>query len=183
MPVKMKYPAGHCMMSFTIRQMTQEDWGQASVIYAEGIATGNSTFETGVPSYDQWISRHLTGFSIVACDGGAVLGWGSLSPYSSRRVYAGVAEASVYVGRQYRGRGVGSALLGSLIELSESRGLWTLQAGIFPENIASVAMCKSLGFLEVGVRKRLGQLGGVWRDVLLLERRSERVGIDRKPGR
>jgi phosphinothricin acetyltransferase len=165
-------------MSFTIRQMIPEDWGQASIIYAEGIATGNSTFETGVPTYDQWSSRHLPGFSLVACDRDTVLGWCSLSPYSARHVYAGVAEASVYVGQNYRGRGVGTGLLGSLIELSESRGIWTLQAGIFPENIASVALCKALGFREVGVRRHLGQLNGVWRDVLLLERRSARAGID-----
>jgi L-amino acid N-acyltransferase YncA len=165
-------------MNFIIREMKPEDWGQASIIYAEGIATGNSTFETEVPSCDQWASRHIAGFSLAACDGGTVLGWGALSPYSARRVYAGVAEASVYVGRQWRGQGVGTALLSSLIELSESRGLWTLQAGIFPGNAASIAMCKALGFREVGVRRRLGRLNGVWRDVLLLERRSEKVGID-----
>jgi L-amino acid N-acyltransferase YncA len=165
-------------MGFTIREMTHEDWAQVSAIYAEGIATGNSTFETVVPSYDLWASGHIPGFSIVACDGPAVAGWAALSPYSGRRVYAGVAEASVYVGEKYRGRGAGKALLGALIELSECRGVWTLQAGIFPENAASVAMCKKLGFREVGARERLGRMNGVWRDVLLLERRSSRTGID-----
>jgi phosphinothricin acetyltransferase len=153
-------------------------------VYAEGIATGNSTFETEVPSYDQWASRHIEGCSVVACDGAVasngqtLLGWAALSPYSSRRVYAGVAEASVYVGREHRGRGVGRALLAALIDLSERRGMWTLQAGIFPENTASMALCKSLGFREVGIRRRLGRLSGAWRDVLLLERRSARAGID-----
>jgi phosphinothricin acetyltransferase len=175
-------------MGFVIREMTPADWPQVAAIYAEGIATGNSTFETGVPPYEQWASKHLPGFSLVACDGAdcdvaatvgnAVIGWAAISPYSSRRVYAGVAEASVYVGQQYQGRGAGKALLTALIELTEKRGIWTLQAGIFPENVASVSMCKKLGFTEVGVRKRLGRLNGAWRDVLLLERRSECCGVD-----
>jgi phosphinothricin acetyltransferase len=170
-------------MDFIIREMTPEDWGQASIIYAEGIATGNSTFETQVPSYDLWSSRHIPCFSIVACEGGTVLGWGALSPYSARRVYAGVAEASIYVGQECRGRGVGTALLRALIERSEDGGFWTLQAGIFPENRASLSICKKLGFREVGIRRRLGRMNGVWRDVLLLERRSDRTGIDGEPGR
>lgn len=165
-------------MSFTIREMTPEDWGQVSAIYLEGIATGNSTFETEVPSYEQWTAKHIRGCSIVACDGSIVFGWGALSPYSGRQVYSGVGEASIYIGQKHRGMGIGTLLLRSLIELSEDRGFWTLQAGVFPENLASVAICKKLGFREVGVRRRLGRMNGAWRDVLLLERRSERVGVD-----
>jgi phosphinothricin acetyltransferase len=165
-------------MSFTIREMTPEDWGQVSAIYLEGIVTGNSTFETEVPSYEQWAAKHIRGCSIVACNGSLVVGWGALSPYSGRQVYSGVAEASIYIGQKHRGMGIGTLLLRSLIELSEDRGFWTLQAGVFPENPASVAICKKLGFREVGVRRRLGRMNGAWRDVLLLERRSERVGVD-----
>lgn len=165
-------------MNFTIREMTPEDWDRVSAIYLEGIITGNSTFETEVPSYDRWTAKHIDGCSIVACDGHAVIGWAALSPYSGRPAYSGVAEASIYVAAGHRGRGAGTLLLHSLIELSEGRGFWTLQAGIFPENMASVTMCKKLGFREVGVRRRIGRMNGAWRDVLLLERRSERVGID-----
>jgi L-amino acid N-acyltransferase YncA len=165
-------------LGFVIREMAPDDWGQVTAIYAEGIATGYATFETEVPAYDLWAPRHIEGCSLVACEGDAVLGWGALSPYSARRVYAGVAEASIYVRGNCRGRGIGSALLRSLIERSESRGFWTLQAGIFPENTASLAMCRKLGFEEVGLRRRLGRHNGVWRDVVLLERRSDRVGID-----
>ncbi len=165
-------------MGFNIRDMTPEDWPQVAAIYAEGIATGNSTFETEVPPYDAWAAKHLPDFSLVACDGPAVVGWAALGPYSGRSVYAGVAETSVYVGREHRGRGAGTALLKAIIEQSERRGIWTLQAGIFPENVASVTMCKRHGFREVGVRRRLGRLNGVWRDVLLLERRSDCTGLD-----
>jgi phosphinothricin acetyltransferase len=158
--------------------MRPEDWGQVAAVYAEGIATGNSTFETEVPPYDQWASKHLPGFSLVACDGPAVIGWAALSPYSSRRVYAGVAEASVYVGQQYQGRGAGKALLTALIELTEKRGIWTLQAGIFPENVASVSLQKKFGFREIGIREKIGRMDGRWRDVVLTERRSSKAGID-----
>lgn len=158
--------------------MVPEDWGRVAAIYREGIATGNATFETDVPAYEQWAPRHVAGCSIVACDGAVVAGWGALSPYSVRRVYAGVAEASVYVGESYRGKGLGTRLLSHLIERSEAKGFWTLQAVIFPENRASIALCKRLGFREVGARRRLGRANGAWRDVVLLERRSDRVGID-----
>ena len=165
-------------MRIVVRRMGPEDWGQVSAIYAEGIATGNATFETEVPGYDRWASARVPGCSIVACDGATIAGWGALSPYSGRRVYSGVAEASVYVGEGYRGAGVGTALLHALIERSEEAGFWTLQARVFPENEASIAMCKRQGFREVGVLRRLGRMNGAWRDVLLLERRSDRVGVD-----
>jgi|ERR1051326_3127646 phosphinothricin acetyltransferase len=164
-------------MGLQIRAMQPGDWPEVRQIYADGIATQNATFETVVPEWDRWDAAHRKDCRIVAQEGNAVLGWAALSPVSSRRVYAGVAEISVYVGKIARGRGVGKLLLQSLIDESEAVGIWTLQAGIFPENAASIALHKSCEFREVGVRKRIGQLAGTWRDVILLERRSERAGV------
>lgn len=178
MPVDTVLAGGGSIMVLTVRAMAPEDWDIVARIYREGIATGNSTFETVVPAYGQWAAKHVVGCSIVACEGDTVVGWAALSPYSGRPVYAGVAEASIYVAEKFRGRGVGTLLLQSLISLSETKDFWTLQAGIFPDNRASVAMCKKLGFREVGIRQRLGRMNGQWRDVLLLERRSDRVGIE-----
>jgi phosphinothricin acetyltransferase len=146
-------------------------------IYVQGIATGNATFETAVPDWVQWDTAHHKHCRLIARDGESILGWAAPSPVSSRRVYAGVAEVSIYVAEGARGGGIGKALLQSLIEQSEKQGIWTLQAGIFPENVASIALHRSCGFREVGVRHRLGQLTGVWRDVLLLERRSSCAGV------
>jgi L-amino acid N-acyltransferase YncA len=159
-----------------IRKLTESDWPAVSEIYAQGIATGNATFETASPSWEAWDASHLAGHRLVAEDDGQVLGWAALGAVSDRCCYAGVAEVSVYVAEGARGRGVGSSLLRELVEGAEQSGLWTLQAGIFPENEASVALHRAAGFRVVGVRERLGQLAGVWRDVLLLERRSEVVG-------
>ncbi len=164
-------------MGLQIRAMQPGDWPEVRQIYADGIATQNATFETVVPEWDRWDAAHRKECRIVAQEGNAVLGWAALSPVSSRRVYAGVAEISVYVGKIARGRGVGKLLLQSLIDESEAVGIWTLQAGIFPENAASIALHKSCEFREVGVRKRIAQLAGTWRDVILLERRSERAGV------
>jgi phosphinothricin acetyltransferase len=156
-------------------------WTSVREIYGEGIATGNATFETELPSWEKWDAGHRKECRLVAVEshagsGARVLGWAALSPVSSRSVYAGVAEVSVYVSTAARGRGVGKILLHALIEASEAAGIWTLQAGIFPENTASIALHKSCGFREVGVRRRIGKLGGVWRDVMLLEQRSNRIG-------
>lgn len=164
-------------MDLDIRAMQSDDWPAVRNIYSEGIATGNATFETETPEWTKWDQGHLQECRLIVQDGRRILGWGALSPVSTRRVYSGVAEVSVYVSPESRGRGVGKLLLQSLVERSERCGIWTLQAGIFPENIASVALHKSCGFREVGLRRKLGQRGGVWRDVLLLERRSSRVGI------
>jgi L-amino acid N-acyltransferase YncA len=164
-------------MDFQIIAMSNEDWPAVRDIYAEGIATGNATFETVVPDWAKWDTAHHRECRLLAKDGHAILGWAALSPVSSRQVYAGVAEVSIYVAGSARGRGVGKALLKALIEASERRGIWTLQAGIFPENVASIRLHKSCGFREVGVRQRVGQLAGVWRDVCLLERRSRSVGV------
>lgn len=157
--------------------MTAGDAGDVLAIYAEGIATGAATFETEVPAWEAWDRAHLPSCRFVAGDGGGrVLGWGALTPVSGRCVYRGVAEVSVYVASAARGRGVGRALLEALIAGSEAADLWTLQAGIFAENLASLALHRACGFREVGRRERLGALGGVWHDVMLLERRSATVG-------
>jgi len=153
-----------------------EDWEQVRAIYVEGIATGHATFETGAPQWEKWDSEHLARARLVARDGPAILGWAALSPVSGRCVYAGVAEVSVYVATSARNRGIGRALLEGLIRASEAEGIWTLQAGVFPENASSLALHRRCGFREVGRRERLGKLGDTWRDVILLERRSRMVG-------
>jgi len=163
-------------MSFLIDSMRTEDWEEVRGIYLEGIATGNATFETDAPSWERWDAAHVREPRLVARDDEGLLGWASLSKVSERCVYAGVAEVSVYVAESARGRGVGRKLLEALIERSEAAGIWTLQAGIFPENIASIAIHRRCGFRVVGTRERLGQLAGRWRDVMLLERRSELKG-------
>ncbi len=142
-----------------------------AAIFAEGIATGVATFETAVPTWDAWDAAHLPEHRLVAELDGDVAGWVALVPYSRREVYSGVGEESVYVAERARGRGVGRALLEAVIESARAGGLWTLQAGIFPENAASLAVHHALGFREVGVRERIGRLDGVWRDVVLLELR------------
>jgi L-amino acid N-acyltransferase YncA len=166
-------------MNYEIISLEPEDWPAVRAIYAEGIATGNATFETDLPEWEKWDSAHRKDCRIVARElegENRVIGWAALSLVSSRRVYAGVAEVSVYVAAIARGRGIGKALLLALIEASESAGIWTLQAGIFPENTASLKLHKSCGFREVGIRRRIGKLGDIWRDVLLLERRSSIAG-------
>jgi L-amino acid N-acyltransferase YncA len=164
-------------MELIIRPMTADDWPAVRRIYGEGIATGNATFAAELPDWQQWDTAHRPNCRLIASDGKDVLGWAAISPVSGRQVYAGVAEISVYVTQSARSAGVGKALLRALIEESERHGIWTLQAGIFPENIASVSLHKSLGFREVGVRQKIGKMGNQWRDVLLLERRSSVAGI------
>jgi phosphinothricin acetyltransferase len=158
-------------------ELRPEDWPAVRAIYEEGIATGNATFETQVPDWEDWDANHLQDCRLVARMGGQIVGWGALSPVSGRCVYAGVTEVSVYVAAAARGQGIGKRLLRALIAVSEQQGIWTLQAGVFPENEASIALHKSCDFRKVGTRARIGQLKGVWRDVVLLERRSEIVGI------
>jgi L-amino acid N-acyltransferase YncA len=164
-------------MDHRITPMRPEDWLSVREIYGEGIATGHATFETELPNWEKWDSGHRTDCRLVVRDQQKVVGFAALSPVSGRRVYAGLAEVSVYVAAAARGQGLGKLLLQALIEESERCGVWTLQAGIFPENTASIALHKSSGFREVGVRRRVGKMKNVWRDVLLLERRSSRVGI------
>lgn len=161
---------------FVIGVMEAAAWPAVRAIYAEGIATGNATFETEVPPWAAWDAAHLPHCRLVAVAGERLFGWAALSPVSGRCVYAGVAEVSIYVAADSRGRGVGKALLRALITASEQAGIWTLQAGIFPENGASLALHRACGFRRVGVRERIGELAGVWRDVVLLERRSTVAG-------
>jgi len=165
------------VLDFDIKAMRSEDWPAVQRIYSQGIATGNATFETETPAWEKWDQGHLQDCRLIAVNSEGILGWAALSPVSTRRVYSGVAEVSVYVATTARGQGVGTLLLQSLVERSEGCGVWTVQAGIFPENVPSVALHKSCGFREVGLRQKLAQRNGVWRDVLLLERRSSRVGV------
>ncbi|HET9252413.1 MAG TPA: GNAT family N-acetyltransferase [Candidatus Eisenbacteria bacterium] len=169
--------------SFVIESMRAQDWPEVRAIYLEGIATGNATFEVDAPPWEIWDAAHAKEPRLVAREPGdpagargAILGWAALTPVSDRCVYAGVGDLSVYVAAAARGRGVGKALLASLVTDSERAGIWTLQAGIFPENEASLALHKSCGFREVGRRERIGKMNGVWRDVMLLERRSPIAG-------
>ena len=165
----------------TLHPLTAAHWPQVRAIYEQGIATGNATFQTQAPSWDEWDPGHLPHSRWVALDAsydgsGQVLGWAALSPVSGRCVYGGVAEVSVYVAGAARGRGVGRQLLAALVSAAEQHGIWTLQAGIFPENTPSISIHAGAGFREVGRRERIGQLHGVWRDTVLLERRSAIVG-------
>ncbi len=157
--------------------LTRDHWEQVREIYAEGIASGIATFETQPPTWEAWDGGHLAECRLVACDGPVVRGWAALSPVSSRCVYSGVAEVSVYVGGASSGRGVGSLLMRELIACSEAAGYWTLQSGVFPENTASLRLHAKHGFRQVGRRERIGQLNGVWKDIVFLERRSTTVGL------
>jgi L-amino acid N-acyltransferase YncA len=165
-------------MAFVIEEMLPQHWERVREVYLEGIKTGQATFEREAPEWEQWDAAHLKFARLVALDLDSVAGWAALSPVSTRKVYAGVAEVSVYLGEQFRGRGLGRALLEALIRESEARGIWTLQAGIFPENDASVALHLACGFREVGRRERIGRMDGRWRDTVLFERRSKIVGTE-----
>ena len=159
-----------------IRATPPSDWPAIRSIYLEGIATGDATFEADAPTWEEWDRAHLETCRLLATRADDVIGWAALSPVSNRCVYEGVAEVSVYVAGRARGQGVGTALLNGLIGASERAGLWTLESGIFPENVASLALHKACGFREVGHRERLGRMNDRWRDVVLLERRSPVVG-------
>lgn len=155
------------------RNLRPQDWPEAVRIYEEGMLTGDATFETQLPSWEAWDAGHLAEHRLVVTLDDEVVGWAALSSYSDRECYRGVAEESIYIAARVRGLGFGRQLLGALIASTEAAGIWTLQAGIFPENEASIALHVALGFRVVGVRERLGRSRGVWRDVVLLERRSE----------
>jgi L-amino acid N-acyltransferase YncA len=159
-----------------IGPMSADDWPDVVRIYREGIQSGHATFETEVPSWERWDAAHLPFARLVLTVEDVVKGWAALSKASARSVYSGVAEVSVYVASESRGQGFGIALLEALIRESEANGIWTLQASIFPENTSSIALHRRFGFREVGRRERIAKLHGVWRDTVLLERRSSVVG-------
>lgn len=161
------------MNDVTIVSMVPEDWPAVREIYLQGIRTGNATFEKDPPDWEKWNAGHLQSCRLVARSADVVLGWAALTPVSGRCVYAGVGDLSVYVAEHARGKGIGVKLLTALVEASEQAGIWTLQAGIFPENVASIELHQRCGFRVVGQREKIGCMDGRWRDVMLLERRSK----------
>ena len=160
------------------RKLEKEDWPQVSSIYQQGLLTENATFEVDAPNWTDWNKGHLLTCRFVAELGNEIIGWSALSPVSSRCVYGGVAEVSVYVLDNYSGQKIGTKLLEQLIKESENNGIWTLQAGVFPENKGSLRIHEKLGFRKVGYREKIGKLKGIWRDTVLLERRSNKIGIE-----
>jgi L-amino acid N-acyltransferase YncA len=164
-------------MKLEILPLTCAAWPAVRAIYEQGIATGNATFEQSAPTWERWDAAHLPHSRLAACDSDEVLAWGALSSVSSRCVYAGVAEVSIYVAARARGRGIGLAVLTALIESSECENIWTLQAGIFPENTASLDLFQKAGFRVLGTRERVGRMDGRWRDVVVMERRSRVAGV------
>ena len=164
------------MTGLQILPMAEEHWPAVREIFTQGIATGNATFETVVPAWQEWDSRHLSSCRLVAVRGENMLGWAALSPVSTRQVYRGVAEVSVYIAEGARGQGIGDALLFALVAESERNGIWTLQAGIFAENTVSIHLHEKAGFRIIGRRERIALLDGRWRDTVLMERRSRVVG-------
>ncbi len=162
----------------SVDAMAPTDWPDVSAIYLEGIATGNATLDTLAPTWDEWDRTHLPFGRLVARLGRSIAGWAALSRISQRSCYAGVAELTVYVASWARGKRVGSALMRAAIDASERAGIWSLQGTVFPENVASLRLCEAAGFRQIGRRERVGKLNGVWRDIILLERRSSVAGID-----
>ncbi len=156
-----------------VRDLTPDDWAEVAAIYRDGMRGGMATFETEVPKPDRWLAEHP--IRVVAELGERIAGWAALARVSERWAYRGVAESSVYVARDRQGRGVGRALMMELIARSERAGIWTLQTSIFPENAASLRLHHAVGFRVVGVRHRIGKRDGLWRDTVLMERRSEVV--------
>ena len=160
-----------------ITKLTEKHWPEVRAIYESGLATGNANFSTQAPGWEEWDFAHLINCRLAAVENNEVFGWAALSATSDRCVYEGVAEVSVYVREDARGKGVGSGLLKAIVEESEKHGLWMLESRIFVENLASLTIHKRNGFRLVGRRERIGKMNGVWRDTILLERRSNKVGI------
>jgi phosphinothricin acetyltransferase len=164
-------------MEILIRNLDENDWKPVSEIYKQGIETKNATFEKSVPSWEYWNDNHLPVCRFVAELNKEVIGWAALSAFSKREVYKGVAEVSIYVSIEHSGKGIGKKLMNRLIEESEAKGIWSLQASIFPENKASIHLHKSIGFREIGYLEKISVMEGVWRDTVLLERRSKIAGV------
>ena len=161
-----------------ITTMSSSDWNAVAAIYKEGIETGYATFEKEIPSWEKWNSTHEKTCRLVGKIDNLIVGWAALSPVSSRCVYGGVAEVSIYISKSHRVKNIGNTLLKELILESEKNGFWTLQSGVFRENIGSIKLHENNGFRQIGYRERVGKLDGVWKDNILLERRSKIIGID-----
>ena len=165
-------------MNYTIEKMKDSDWDEVSKIYLEGINTGIATFQNSIPNFDEWNNGHIKSCRLVAKSDGKVRGFAALSATSSRCVYSGVAEVSIYIGENYRGVGIGKSLFTALIKLSEEHNFWTLQSGIIKDNKGSIELHKKCGFRELGIREKIAKMdNGKWHDVILMERRSKLVGI------
>lgn len=164
-------------MPLTVAPFQETDFPSVQKIYRQGIDTGDATFQQKAKSWSEWDNSHHPFCRIVAVKNEHIVGWAALSPISSRAVYAGIAEVSIYVDNTYKQQGIGQALLAQLITDSEQHGIWTLQAGIFPENIGSIKLHENNGFRQIGTREKLGKMNNIWRDVVLLERRSHVVGV------
>jgi len=162
----------------TFEKLTADHWPQVKEIYEQGIATGNATFQASAPSWEEWDASHAGTCRIVAIENDKVSGWAALTPVSGRCVYSGVGEVSVYVSPDAQGKGIGRSLLQELIRQSENNGFWTLTAGVFPENKGSLKIHEQTGFKVLGIREKIGKMNGIWRDTVLLERRSRVTGID-----
>ena len=160
------------------RKLHKADWAKVSEIYQDGLDTGDASFETKAPNWNYWNDAHLKECRLIAEIDNEIIGWAALSPVSSRQVYSGVAEVSVYVSPKFSGQKIGTKLLERLVLESEENGIWTLQASIFPENVASIVIHESVGFRKVGYREKIGEINGVWRDTILVERRSKKVGVE-----
>lgn len=158
--------------------MQPQHWPEVKKIYEEGIATGQATFQQSAPEWEEWNRNHLTACRIVAKEKDTILGWAALTPVSGRPVYAGVAEVSVYISSKARGKGLGKQLLEQLVEESEMQNIWTLQAGIFPENTPSIKIHEACGFRILGRREKIGKMNGTWRDTILMERKSKKIGVN-----
>jgi len=161
----------------TIKEMLAEHWCEVAEIFEHGIKTKNATFETTSPESETWNKDHRADCRLVAKDSEKVIGWAALSNVSGRCIYAGVCEVSIYVHPRYGGRGIGKLLMVELIKKSEENNIWTLQAGIFPENKVSIKLHEKGGFRIVGKREKIGKMDNIWRDIILLERRSSKIGI------
>jgi L-amino acid N-acyltransferase YncA len=160
-----------------INPIQEKDYPSIAEIYLQGIATGHATFQTEAPEWDTWDKSHVSFCRLAAFENGEILGWAALSPVSSRCVYGGVAEVSIYVASSARGEGIGKKLFAQLIKESEENGLWTLQSGIFPENTGSIKLHEDMGFRKIGYREKIGNMNSFWRDNVIMERRSKIVGV------